>query len=127
MGNSIRIEKLIHDSFDFLITEYQMTFRRNCYPDYLGFAGPVYAFSYFNQNGCFSFHYIVQKDELGLFTSHAYADEQEALLQQEISTVSLGVSQVFTKRQFLFALAKIIREEINMNGTVLGIPVHVYC
>ena len=59
-----RMERQIHFYFDFLVTDFFFTYRKNIYSDYNGFPGPICVYSFYNDNGCLSFHYIAQKDDL---------------------------------------------------------------
>lgn len=116
-----RLERLILFHFDFLVTDFSFAYRKRIYPDFMSFPGPVYVYSFFNDNGCLSFHYIVQKDELGLYTADQYSDNQYQLLQREVSTSKLCGRKVFTKRQLFSEISNQLRKEAEENGTVLGL------
>ena len=118
-----RLERQILFFFDFLVADYSFTYRKRVYPDYMGFPGPVYAFSFFNDNGCLSFHYIVQKDEMGLYTADHDSDHQYDLIEREVSTTELCGHKVLTKKQFFSEISSQMRKEAEENGTVLGIKV----
>ena len=118
-----RLERLILLYFDFLVTDDSFAYRKRIYPDYMGFPGPIHVYSFFNDNGCLSFHYIAQKDELGLYTAGHDSDHQYQLLQREVSTSELCGRKVFTKKQLFSEIANQLRKEAKENGTVLGIKV----
>ena len=118
-----RLERLILFYFDFLVTDYSFAYRKTSFPDFMGFPGPICVYSFYNDNGRLSFHYIVQKDELGLYTADQYSDNQYQLLQREVSTTELCGRKVFTKRQLFSEISNQLRKEAEENGTVLGINV----
>lgn len=118
-----RLERLILFYFDFLVTVFSFAYRKTSFPDFMGFPGPICVYSFYNDNGCLSFHYIVQKDELGLYTADQYSDNQYQLLQREVSTSELCGRKVFTKRQLFSEISNQLRKEAEENGTVLGINV----
>ena len=118
-----RLERLILFYFDFLVTDFSFDYCKTIYPDYKGFPGPIYVYSFYNDNGCLSFHFIAQKDELGLYTADQYSDHQYQLLQREVSTSELCGRKVFTKRQLFSEISNQLRKEAEENGTVLGINV----
>lgn len=118
-----RLERLVLFYFDFLVTDDSFAYRKRIYPDYMGFPGPICVYSFYNDNGCLSFHYIAQKDELGLYTSEHDSDHQYQLLEREVSTSELCGRKVFTKKQLFSEIANQLRKEAKENGTVLGIKV----
>ena len=118
-----RLERLILFYFDFLVTDFSFAYRKTSFPDFMGFPGPICVYSFFNDNGCLSLHYIAQKDELGLYTADRYSDNQYQLLKREVSTSKLCGRKVFTKRQLFSEISNQLRKEAEENGTVLGINV----
>ena len=118
-----RMERLILFYFDFLVTDFSFAYRKTIFPDYLGFPGPICIYSFCNEHGCLSFHYIAQKDELGLYTADQYSDRQSDLMAHEVSTSKLCSRKVFTKKQLFSEISKQLRKEAEINGTVLGIKV----
>ena len=118
-----RMERLILFYFDFLVTDFSFAYRKTSFPDFMGFPGPICVYSFYNDNGCLSLHYIAQKDELGLYTADRYSDNQYQLLQREVSTTELCGRKVFTKRQLFSEISNQLRKEAEENGTVLGIEV----
>lgn len=62
-------EKLIKKHLSFLINEYNMSFKYQCFNDYKGFKGPIDVYSFYNDNGCFTLHNIVQRGEWGWYVS----------------------------------------------------------
>ena len=118
-----RLERQILFYFDFLVTGFSFTYRKKSYPDYMGFPGPICVYSFYNDNGCLSFHYIAQKDELGLYTADQYSENRYHLLQREVSTSKLCGRKVFTKKQLFSEIAKLLRKEAEANRTVLGIKI----
>ena len=118
-----RLERLILFYFDFLVTDFSFAYRKTSFPDFMGFPGPICVYSFYNDNGCLSLHYIAQKDELGLYTADRYSDNQYQLLQRAVSTSELCGRKVFTKKQLFSDISKQLRREAKENGTVLGIEV----
>lgn len=121
--NTIRLERQIYLYFDFLLTDYSFVYRKNVYPDYMGFPGPIYVFSYYNRNGCLSFHYIAQKDELGLYIADHYSNHQYDLIEREVSTAKICTHKWFTKRKLLSDISTQLKHEATTKQTVLGIIV----
>ena len=118
-----RLERQILFYFDFLVTDDSFAYRKRIYPDYSGFPGPIFVYSFYNDNGCLSFHYIAQKDELGLYTAEHDSDHQSDLMAREVSTSELCGRSVFTKKQLFSEIANQLRKEAEENRTVLGIKV----
>ena len=118
-----RLERQILFCFDFLVTDFSFTYRKKSYPDYMGFPGPICVYSFYNDHGCLSFHYIAQKDELGLYTADHDSDHQYDLMAHEVSTSKLCGRKVFTKKQLFSEIAKLLRKEAEANRTVLGIKI----
>lgn len=118
-----RLERLILFYFDFLVTDFSFAYRKTSFPDFMGFPGPICVYSFYNDNGCLSLHYIAQKDELGLFTADQYSDHQSDLMTCEVSTAKLCGHKVFTKKQLFSEISSQLRKEAAEAGTVLGIKV----
>lgn len=118
-----RLERQIHLYFDFLLNEYDFDFRKNVYNDYLGFPGPIYVFSYYNAYGCLSFHFVEQKDELGLYISDRYSSNQYQLTEHEVSTSDICNHKVNTKRRLLIDISAKLKIEAETKRTVLGIKI----
>ena len=118
-----RLERQIHSCFDFLQDEFEFDFRKNEYPEYLGFPGPIYVFSYYNAHGCLSFHYVEQKDELGLYISDRYSSNQYQLTEHEVPTSDICNHKVYTKRRLLIDISAKLRIEAETKRTVLGIKI----
>ena len=121
--NKTRLERQIHFYFDFLLTDYSFVYRKNVYPDFMGFPGPIYVYSFYNNYGCLSFHYIVQKDELGLYIADHYSNDQYHLMEREVSTARLCSRKLFTKKQLFSAISTQLKKEAESKKTVLGIIV----
>ena len=121
--NETRLERQIHSCFDFLQDEFEFDFRKNEYPEYLGFPGPIYVFSYYNAHGCLSFHYDTQKDELGLYISDRYSSNQYQLTEHEVPTSDICNHKIYTKRRLFIDISSKIRIEAETKRTVLGIKI----
>ena len=118
-----RMERLILFYFDFLVTDFSFAYRKTSFPDFMGFPGPICVYSFYNDHGSLSFHYVAQKDELGLYTADQYSDRQSDLMAREVSTSELCSHRVFTKKQLFSEISVKLRKEAEENGTVLGIRV----
>ena len=115
------MDKLIHFYFDYLVDEYKMSYRDHTFSEYMGFRGPIETYSFFNRNGCFTIHFVVQKDELGFYKSGNYSENQYDLLEQEIYTSLLDLPSVYTKKRLFLYLSNYVREEIEKNKAFFGI------
>ena len=110
-------------NFNFLINECGMNFIFQKFSNYRGFYGPIYTYSFYNCNGCITFHNIVQRGEWGWYKSQKISTIQNELLESEINQTS------YIQRNYLFAsrmfkdLAKILKKEAEEKNTIFGIRI----
>ena len=109
--NMNKIEKLINKYLYFLVTDYNFDYKTQSFSEYHGFSGPIYAYSFYNEYGCFTIHYIVQKDELSFFVSDKFYSNQYQLLEKKISLIEY-ISPCYRKTTLFKRLAASIRNQI---------------
>lgn len=114
-------EKLIKKHLSFLINEYNMSFKYQCFNDYKGFKGPIDVYSFYNYNGCFTLHNIVQRGEWGWYVSKKISTNQFELIEKEIRQVDYLKKSYFLTSSWLKELCKILKEEASTNNTIFGI------
>lgn len=107
----------------FLVDDYQMQFLFQSFDEYKGFCGPINTYSFYNNNGCFTLHQVVQRGEWGWYVSKELHKDQYALLETEISQNEyIRRGSVFA-RSSLKNLADIIDEQILVSKEFFGIKV----
>ena len=117
------ISKRILKYLGFLVSEYGMEFQFQTFPAFKGFYGPIDTYSFYNKNGCFTLHNIVQRGEWGWFVSQQFSDDQYALLQREINQTSYVKHIHLTFSGILKELSIAIRDQIQKTGYCFGIKV----
>jgi hypothetical protein len=116
-------KKFFLKNFGFLIDEYKMDFLFQKFHDYKGFFGPIYTYSFYNSNGCITFHNIAQRGEWGWYKSSKISNNQYELLEKEIN------QKIYLKKTYLLIsnslkdLANVLKKEINDRNTIFGIKV----
>lgn len=116
-----RKSKWILRYFGFLMDDYGMKFAVQTFHQYAGFSGPIYVYSFYNENGCFSFHYIVQRDEWGWYTSKNFSNQQNELMEQEINQKQYLNQSYNSIKSALLDLSEKLKAEIADKGSVFGI------
>lgn len=118
--------KLVRKYLSFLENEYNMTFSFQSFNDFRGFVGPSDCYSFYNDNGCFTIHNLVQKDEWGIYVCDTFCKSQYSLLSQEINLADYdNISGIgfFLKSRWLNYLGKIIKKQIILENSFFGIKV----
>ena len=115
------IEKKVLKYLGFLIKNHHMQFSVQIYDSFLGFAGPIELFCFYNDNGCFSLQHIVQKGEWGCFSAKKFSVMQNDLLENEISQKQFANRNVYTSTAFLRLLSSSIQKQIANSGSFFGI------
>lgn len=119
MGNN----KSVIKNLDFLTNEFGFEFIFQTFEDYYGFCGPIDAYSFFNEHGCFTLHHIVQKGEWGWFTSSKFSTNQYDLVQNEINQSSYISKKHYFAHSALKELAIIIKNQILTDRAFFGIKI----
>ena len=117
------ISKKILNHLGFLVSEYQMEFKFQTFSDFNGFCGPVDTYSFYNDNGCFTLHNIVQRGEWGWFTSKYFSDDQYELLQKEIKQTDYIKKFHLTYSGVLKELAAFIKKQIQETDRFFNISI----
>ena len=118
--------KLILKFFNFLVQDYGMKFVFQTYSDYNGFFGPIDTYSFYNHNGCLTFHHIVQKGEWGLYKSKRVSTNQYELLEKEINQGDYLARSYWFTCNWLKALSNIIKGEATRSNSAFGIQLTEY-
>ena len=115
--------KLILKHLGFLTYEYGMEFIFQTFEEYFGFNGPIDTYSFYNKNGCFTIHNIVQRGEWGWFTSENFSKNQYKLLEKEINPNLYVSTKSWSYSRILKRLAFSIEEQIKNSGFMFGIKI----
>lgn len=107
----------------FLVSDYNFKFSFQSFPEYLGFYGPVDCYSFYNDNGCFTLHNIVQRGDWGLFISPQFSNNQYELLVKEIPQKEYIKRSYYTASGWLKEFSKIISDEIKSNNSLFSIEI----
>jgi len=116
---------LIKKHLGFLETEYNFTFAFQTFDDYYGFCGPIDAYSFYNDSGCFTIHNIVQRGEWGWFTSKKFSANQYELLEAEIVQTNYITKRHWFYNAVLKELANIIKKQIDSSGSFFNIRIGI--
>lgn len=116
-------DRKIFKYLNFLETECGMIFKKQTFPDFHGFAGPIDAYSFYNENGCITFHNIVQRGEWGWFISKKFSQNQYELLEREIWQTEYLHKSYFLTASWLKDLRDALKAELAKYGTVFHIKV----
>lgn len=115
--------KLILKHLGFLTSEHNFKFVFQTFDDYNGFNGPIDAYSFYNEKGCFTIHNVVQKGEWGWFKSKRFSTDQYELLNTEISQRLYITKRIWFDSTMLKFLAHIVKNEIQRTHCLFGIEV----
>ena len=118
--------KLILKYFGFLVDECGMKFQFQSFSDYNGFYGPIDTYSFYNINGCFTFHHIVQRGEWGWYRSSKFSNNQYDLLEKEINQRDYLFRYYFFTSSWLKALSDIVKGQVKRSNSALGISLRDY-
>ena len=118
--------KLILKYFGFLIKECGMKFQFQTFPEYYGFCGPIDTYSFYNNNGCFTFHHIVQRGEWSWYRSSRFSNDQYELLEREINRRDYLFRDYFFTSSWLKILSNIVKGQVKRSNSALGISLRDY-
>lgn len=107
----------------FLVDDYQMQFSFQSFDEYKGFSGPVNTYSFYNENGCFTLHQVVQHGEWGWYASKEYCENQYDLLETEIKQNEFISENSLSYKKMLKELAFCILNQISVSNNFFGIKV----
>jgi len=107
----------------FLVNEYQMRYRFQSFDEYLGFNGPFNAYSFYNEQGCFTLFQAVQRGEWGWYISKKLHTNLLELLETEINQSEFIHRSVFSYKKSLKLLGDSIREQLEHSQQFFGIVV----
>lgn len=115
--------KVILKYLGFLVDDYQMQFSFQSFEEYKGFSGPVNTYSFYNKNGCFTLHQVVQRGEWGWYVSKDYHENQYDLLENEIKQNEFISTNGLSYKKMLKELAFCISNQISASNQFFGIKV----
>lgn len=118
--NSLR-SKWVIKYLGFLISDFSFKYAFQVFPDYVGFCGPSETFSFYNDFGCFTLHYLVQRDEWGWFLASEFSSDQSELLCCEIRQKDYIIRPILSNKRMLKLLGESIRTQINESHSFFGI------
>ena len=112
----------IEEMFRFLVKEYHLNYSHQLFYHCYGGSWVVSTHSYYNETGCFTIHFLHQRDEFDFYYSKEVSLTREALCERKIDVQSVCPEIWFeAKKRFLFAyrpklyfktLACVIKQEI---------------
>ena len=115
--------KMVLKVLGFLCKEYRMEFRYQKFDEYLGFCGPINTYSFYNEQGCFTLHQVVQRGEWGWYVSSTVYTNLYELLDIEIRQSDYIPNSTFSYKKNLKMLAQVIRKQIENSQQFFGIEV----
>ena len=115
--------RLILKHLGFLKEDHGFSFGFQSFGDYYGFCGPIDAYSFYNQHGCFTLHNIVQKGEWTWYLSKGYSTNQYGLLEQKIDPSLYIATKCWLYSTVLKRLSISIKNQIKDSGKFFDIPV----
>lgn len=118
--------KKILKYFGFLVEKYNMNFKFQTFPDYYGFPCQVDTYSFYNKNGCFTFHYIVSRDEWSWYRSKEISENQYDLLEKEIDQRDYLFKSYYLTNSWLRDLSLIVQKQVERSNSAFGIPLKEY-
>ena len=118
--------KKILKYFGFLVEKYNMKFEFQTFDEYLGFPGPINTYSFYNKNGCFTFHNIVQSGEWNWYRAKEFNNNQYALLEKKIEQSNYLYKSYFFTSSWLRDFSAIIRKQAERSNSAFGIPLKEY-
>lgn len=107
----------------FLVDDYQMQFSFQSFDEYKGFSGPVNTYRFYNENGCFTLHQVVQRGEWGWYASKEYCENQYDLLETEIKQNEFISENGLSYKKMLKGLAFCILNQISVSNNFFGMKV----
>ena len=119
----------VQKDFKFLIDKYDFKYRFNNFSSFYDFLGPFYAYSFYNDYGCFTILHAVQRNEIEYYISKEFSNRQEILFEMKISEqifkilkkLRINPLNLFKRDNVL--VAKFIVDELNKKGEFFGIKV----
>lgn len=115
--------KLIMKYLGFLVSDYNLEFSFQSFPEYIGFYGPIDCYSFYNDNGCFTLHNVVQRGEWGVFISQKFSTNQYELLGKEIPQKEYKKRSYYTTSGWLKEFSQIILNEVKLNSSLFSIKI----
>ncbi len=115
--------------FKVLIDKYNFKYGFNNFSCFNGFLGPFYAYSFYNEYGCFTILHAVQRNEIEYYVSKKFSDNQGILFETQISEKVFIILKKLRKKPLNWfksdnvLLADYIVDEIKTNGDFFGIKV----
>lgn len=116
--------KVILEHLGFLIDDYKLKYSHITADSYNGFYGQSETFSFYNDCGCFTLHYLSQRGEWGWFYSNFFSSNQTELLKNEINQNEFIRGPVFGYRSMLKKLENSIRAQIKQSNCFFNINVN---
>lgn len=95
----------------------------------------VETYSLYNENGCFTIHYLGQRNELDFYITPTISNTREELTQNPVKVTEyekdfweeelpkLNVYSLSYGSKFLNLLTKVIELQISKNGSLFGIKI----
>lgn len=107
----------------FLIDEYRLDYLFQKFDKYSDFYGPIHAYSFYNDYGCFTLLEVVQRGEWAWYVSEKIYTNLEELLETEIKQTDYIQQQFFSYKTCLKVLGDLIRQQLEHSQQFFGIVV----
>lgn len=114
--------KIILKYLGFLVSKYSFDFQSQKFDEYFNFKGPIYTYSFYNKNGCFTLQHIVQLGEWNWYTSKDFSTIQYNLLKKHIKQTDY-IKYSWSNRNMIKKLAQSIKNQINNSSCFFGIDI----
>ena len=119
----------VEKNFKFLFDKYHFKYGYNNFSSFYDFLGPFDAYSFYNEYGCFTILYAVQRNEVEYYISKEFSNKQKILFEINISEQIFKILKNLRKNLLNLVkkdnvlLSNYIVEQIEKNGEFFGIKV----
>lgn len=123
----------IEKQFEFLVSDYGLKYSFQKFENSPYGNWYVNMYSFYNDSGCFSIHYIPQRGELDFYYAKEFNTNREKMCEIKLDEQSIGQKiWLKAKKKFLFGyrhnlylktLADAIKAEVQATGQFFGIEV----
>ena len=117
--------------FKILIDKFDFQYGFNIFSSFNDFLGPFYAYSFYNEYGCFTILHAVQRNEIEYYVSKEFSKKQEILFDMKISEQIFKLLKHLRKNPLNWfkrdnvLLVNYIADEIKKKGEFFGIKIRI--
>lgn len=128
-------KKHIDRYFSFLTEEYDLQYKYREFNNCFGGYWYVEAYSFYNESGCFTLHYLPQRDELDIYHSKSCVNDHQGLLGRHIGEIEAFGDEAWTEEKnkhkgsdgyvlYSQTLAELIKKKLDAEGEIFGVKVN---